>query len=69
VSCSCPMNGEKPRIANHVKTDSGFREVDLSQNIAEHLRLSIVDNVLGDLIERGGNMASPRQSSKRHSLV
>ena len=32
---------DTPRIANYVKTDAGFREVDLSQNITEYLRLFI----------------------------
>jgi len=35
------VDRDTPRIANYVKTDAGFREVDLSQNIAEYLRLFI----------------------------
>ena len=35
------VDRDTPRIANYVKTDAGFREVDLSRNIAEHLRLFI----------------------------
>jgi integrase len=35
------VDRDTPRIVNYVKTDAGFREVDLSQNIAEYLRLFI----------------------------
>jgi len=35
------VDRDTPRIANYVKTDAGFREVDLSRNIAEYLRLFI----------------------------
>jgi integrase len=35
------VDRDTPRIANYVKTDAGFREVDLSQNITEYLRFFI----------------------------
>jgi integrase len=35
------VDRDTPRIANYVKTDAGFREVDLSQNVTEYLRLFI----------------------------
>jgi hypothetical protein len=35
------VDRDTPRIANYVKTDARFREVDLSQNITEYLRLFI----------------------------
>jgi len=35
------VDRDTPRIVNYLKTDAGFREVDLSQNIAEYLRLFI----------------------------
>jgi integrase len=35
------VDRDTPRIVNYVKTDAGFREVDLSQNIAEYLQAFI----------------------------